>query len=74
MKVEIFRGIGLRKALHIAQRMGCVVTYPRRTGEVVLAHPLVEGRVRANGRRKDASCAIIAFLTRVMSRGIARAQ
>lgn len=56
-------GCSLRKALRLAERMGCTIVYPRRTGEVVVHPPLVElHRVRVNARRRDASLALVGLL------------
>lgn len=51
-------------ALREARRLGCEVTYPRRTGEVLVVAP--DGsRVRANNRRKDSTKALLQLLKRV---------
>lgn len=62
---HVHRGIDLRQALELALLLGCLVWKPRRTGEVVVAHRLLDRRVRCNGRRKDAPLALVAFLREI---------
>jgi len=48
--------------LREAERLGCVVTIRRRTGEVRVQHPDLPDRVNANSRRKDGSRVLIKML------------
>ena len=56
----------LRSALALAARLNIAVSKPRRTGEVLFAHP-VYGRVRHNGRRQDLSRAARVLFKRAIA-------
>lgn len=61
MKKQLERGISLREALDYAKDVGCMIDYPRRTGEVRVTSP--DGRrSRINGRRKDASLKLLSLI------------
>ena len=61
MKKPIERGISLRDALNYAKEVGCMIDYPRRTGEIRVTSP--DGRrSRINGRRKDASLRLLSLI------------
>lgn len=62
------RGISLRRALAQARNLGCEVYRPRRTGEVVVRHELLEYAVRSNARRQDSSRQLVGFLRALMAR------
>lgn len=57
----IASGINLRKALKVATLLGARVEAVRATGEIRVSHPDF-GRVRVNGRRKDAPRALTGWL------------
>jgi hypothetical protein len=52
--MRAYSGMNSRNAVRLALDLGCEVTQPRRTGELLIAHPLLTRRIRINGRRKDA--------------------
>jgi hypothetical protein len=54
-----------REALALARQLGCRVEWMRRTGEIMVSHPAIDARLRTNGRRKDASRRLTAFIERV---------
>ena len=57
-----FPGImSMKDAIRIASRLGCDVSMPRRTGEVLVVSP-GGYRVRASVRRKDIPRKLIALL------------
>ena len=58
----IQHGCNLRRPLTFATRNGFSVETRRRTGEKVLRHPLTPRPVVVNGRRKDATRAVISFI------------
>ena len=60
---ELPRRMSLRQALVVANELGCRVSPVRRTGEVRVIAP-TGSSVRHNGRRKDASRALVALLQR----------
>jgi hypothetical protein len=54
-------GTSRRRAIGIAQKLGCRVDYPNRTGEVRVTFP--DGRrVRLSNRRKDAPRRLLCLL------------
>lgn len=69
---EVRGTIKTTDAVRLAERLGCTVTKPRRTGELRFAHPSVPSSVRMNGRRKDASRAVKRFLSQVAARKATR--
>lgn len=58
-------GLNLLTYQQIARALGCCVEPVRRTGELRFRHPALAQTVRVNGRRKDASRALSAWLNRV---------
>jgi hypothetical protein len=59
----IHHGVNLLLALRFARRRGCVVKPIRRTGELLVAHPLLPGRrVRVSSHRKSAPRSLTRFL------------
>lgn len=62
MAVRAHVGMLMRDAIALARDLGATVRTPRRTGELVFDLPA--GRVRVNGRRKDAPTALAAALMR----------
>lgn len=63
------RGMSLRQALAQARNLGCEVYWPRRTGEVVVRHRLLEHAVRVNARRHDASRELVGLLRALVMLG-----
>jgi hypothetical protein len=68
MKVTLHQGCNLQQALQVARHHGVRVEAVRRTGEIRFRHPTRPRTVRCNGRRKDASRAVVAFLRQVLAR------
>jgi hypothetical protein len=66
MKVTLHQGCNLQQALQVARRHGVRVEAVRRTGEIRFRHPTQLRTVRCNGRRKDASRAVVTFLRQVL--------
>lgn len=60
-------GISLLSALRATRTLGVRVEHVRRSGELLLSHPLVRDRVRCNGRKKDASRHTVGYLRCVES-------
>jgi hypothetical protein len=58
--------LSLPVALREARRLGCTVSYPRRTGEVLVISPDRGTRVRVNRRRKDASKKLLALILKLI--------
>ena len=58
-------GLNLLDCIRLARRFGCDVQPVKRTGEIRFTHPKIEKSVRVDGRRKDASRALTAWLNRV---------
>lgn len=61
----VHAGSNCRDVLRTAMSLGCLIEPVRRTGEIIVSHPLVGYRVRLNGRRKDAPRALTVMLRRV---------
>lgn len=61
-----FSGMNAREALRIARELSCTIYVPRRTGEIVVTHPLIPLRVRISCRRKDAPRSLTTYLQRLM--------
>lgn len=59
-------GINLREALQVARQLGCVVDWPRRTGEVRVRHVLSRRPLRLSARRKDSPRALVTFLRHLL--------
>jgi hypothetical protein len=57
--------MSLKEALRLADRLGCLVTKPRRTGEVLIRHEAVDRKIRVNCRRKDSTVKLNSFLIKV---------
>jgi hypothetical protein len=62
-----FTGMNSLAALRIAREFGCVIHHPRRTGEIVIVHPLVRQHIRISSERKD-SPRVLTALIRKLSR------
>jgi len=68
MNVTLHQGCNLQQALQVARRHGVNIEAVRRTGEIRFRHATQTRTVRCNGRRKDASRAVVAFLRQVVDR------
>lgn len=56
-------GCNLRDALRVARRLGCAITRPRRTGDLLIRPPCAELHpVRVNARRKDSPRALTSLI------------
>ena len=64
---SITQGINLRRALRIATDAGCQVRHLDRTGEIVVSHPGLRGRVRHSAGRKSASRHLVLLLRRALA-------
>lgn len=66
-KLETHRGMNLRDAVRLGQKLGCRVEKTRRNGgEWMFRHPAADRPMKVNARRKDAPRSLIVFLKRVM--------
>ncbi len=59
---DVHNNLGVGDAVRVAERFGCVVLQPRRTGEFVFSHPLMTKKVRINSRRKDSPRQLVVWL------------
>lgn len=60
-------GMALKKALRIAQNLGCVVHTVKRSGEVRIYHTEKKKRINVNHRRKSAPRVLTTFLTQLIT-------
>ena len=65
MKHRVSTGMSLRKALELADRIGCWIRTPNRTGELIIGHDLALKPVRINARRKDAPRSLTSLFSSV---------
>lgn len=66
MDLKVNRGMSLRNGVSLALQNGCIVEPVRGTGEIRFRHPALAKSVRVNGRRKDASLALISWLRQII--------
>jgi hypothetical protein len=64
--VAFFGGMNLNKAIRAAADLGCAIHCVRRTGEIRVAHRLVEATCRVNRRRNSAPWHLLVYLRRVV--------
>lgn len=64
---RISPGLDLKKSLKLAERLGCKVAWPNRTGEVTVRHDGLGQGVRVNSRRKDSPRCLTNLLNDVLS-------
>jgi hypothetical protein len=63
--VALFGGMNLDKAIRAAADLGCDINNVRRTGEIRVAHRLMEATCRVNRRRSSAPRHLVVYLRRV---------
>jgi hypothetical protein len=57
----------LDKLIKEAERLGCTVSIPRRSGEVRIAHAYYHKHININSRRKDGARALVVMLRNLQS-------
>ncbi len=70
MSQRSLRGANLRRALAVAQSLGCTIRQPHATGDLVVSHPRLTRSVRVSRGRKDSPRGLTSLINRI--RRIAR--
>lgn len=64
--IMLHRGMSLREALRIAEKhFGCLVSNPKRTGQILVSHPWIPKPERMSARRTTTSRHFVCYLRKL---------
>jgi hypothetical protein len=65
MLTHSYRGVDLRKALRLAESLGCTIRQPHSTGDLAISHPRFPRSLRVSLGRKDSPRQLTCWLNRL---------